>query len=106
MHQVRLTENLSLSQVIFGCMRIVESGISQDDLLKLVHKCLDLGIDTFDHAPVYGGYTCEKVFGDAVLRRDPALRSRMKLVTKTGIVIPGRKGNDRIYYDARKESIL
>ena len=106
MHQVRLTENFSLSQVIFGCMRIVESGISHDDLLKLVKKCLDLGIDTFDHAPVYGGYTCEKVFGDAVLRRDPALRSQMKLVTKTGIVIPGRKGNDRIYYDARKASIL
>ena len=35
MHQVRLTENLSLSQVIFGCMRIVESGISQDDLNAL-----------------------------------------------------------------------
>lgn len=106
MHQVRLTESLSLSRVIFGCMRIVESGITQDDLMKLVKKCLDMGVDTFDHAPVYGGYTCEKVFGDAVLRRDPALRDQMKIVTKAGIVIPGRKGNDRIYYDARKASIL
>lgn len=106
MHQVRLTESLSLSRVIFGCMRIVESGIPQDDLMKLVKKCLDMGVDTFDHAPVYGGYTCEKVFGDAVLRRDPALRDQMKIVTKAGIVIPGRKGNDRIYYDARKASIL
>ena len=106
MNQVCLTENLSLSQVIFGCMRIVESGISQDALMKLVKKCLDLGVDTFDHAPVYGGFTCEKVFGDAVLRRDPALRRQMKIVTKTGIVPGGRKGNDRVYYDARKASIL
>ena len=30
----------------------------------------------------------------------------MKIVTKTGIVPPGRKGNDRVYYDARKASIL
>lgn len=106
MRQVNLTENLSLSQVIFGCMRIVESGIGQDELMNLVKKCLDQGIDTFDHAPVYGGYTCEQVFGDAVLRRDPSLRKQMKIVTKAGIVTPGRKGNDRIYYDARKASIL
>lgn len=106
MKQVCLTENFSLSQVVFGCMRMVDSGLSQDELMKLVKKCLDLGIDSFDHAPVYGGYTCEKVFGDAVLRKDPALRSQMKIVTKTGIVIPGRKGNDRIYYDARRASIL
>lgn len=106
MKQVCLTENFGLSQVIFGCMRIVQSGISQDELMKLVKKCLDLGVDSFDHAPVYGRYTCEKIFGDAVLRKDPALRSRMKIVTKTGIVTPGRKGNDRVYYDARKASIL
>ena len=106
MKQVCLTENFSLSQVIFGCMRIVQSGISQDELMKLVKKCLDLGVDSFDHAPVYGRYTCEKIFGDAVLRKDPALRSQMKIVTKTGIVTPGRKGNDRGYYDARKASVL
>lgn len=106
MKQVRLTGDFSLSQVIFGCMRIVQSGISQDELMKLTKKCLDLGIDSFDHAPVYGGFTCEKVFGDAVLRRDPAMRGQMKIVTKTGIVPGGRKGNDRVYYDARKASIL
>lgn len=106
MKQVKLADDLSLSRVIFGCMRIVDSGMGPDALMGLVHACLDMGIDTFDHAPVYGGYTCEQVFGDAVLRRDPTLRSRMKLVTKTGIVTPGRKGNARIYYDARKASIL
>ena len=106
MKQICLTEKLSLSQVIFGCMRIVESGISQDELRRLVNKCIDLGVDTFDHAPVYGGFTCEKVFGDAVLRYDPSMRKRMKIVTKTGIVPGWRKGNDRVYYDARKASIL
>ena len=106
MKQVKLADGFSLSRVIFGCMRLVESGIAPEDLMKLVHACLDMGVDTFDHAPVYGGYTCETAFGDAVLRRDPSLRSRMKLVTKAGIVTPGRKGNERIYYDARKASIL
>ena len=55
---------------------------------------------------VYGGYTCEKIFGDAVLRKRPELRDKMQMITKAGIVCPGHYGNKTIYYNSTKEEIL
>ncbi|MDO4273870.1 MAG: aldo/keto reductase [Eubacteriales bacterium] len=106
MKKIKLSEDLELSQVVMGCMRIVDSGISGDDLLRLVEECLDMGVTSIDHAPVYGGYTCEKIFGDNVLRKCPELRSKMQLITKAGIVLPGREGNRTIYYKSTKEEII
>ena len=62
-----------------------------------------MGVTSIDHAPVYGGYTCEKIFGDAVLRKRPELRDKMQLITKAGIVCPGHYGNKTIYYKSTKE---
>lgn len=103
---IELSKSVELSKVVVGCMRIKDSGIQEDELLKFVHECLDLGVTSFDHAPVYGGYTCEKIFGDSVLRKEPQLREKMKIVTKAGIVLPGKNGNKVIYYDSSKEEIL
>ena len=97
---------MELSQVIVGCMRAKDAGMEGEEMLRFVEGCLDLGIDSFDHAPVYGGYTCEKIFGDAVLRKEPQLRKKMKLVTKAGIVLPGVEGNKAIYYKSTKKEIL
>ena len=33
---------------------------------KIVDLCLELGINTFDHADIYGGYQCEEVFGEII----------------------------------------
>ncbi|MDC7287806.1 aldo/keto reductase [Blautia schinkii] len=106
MKKIKLAEDLELSQVVMGCMRIVDSGISGEELLKLAETCIDMGVTSFDHAPVYGGYTCEKVFGDNVLRKRPDLRDKMQLITKAGIVLKGREGNQTIYYKSTKEEIL
>lgn len=106
MKKIKLSENLSLSQVVMGCMRIADSGLTETELLRLVEECLDMGVTSIDHAPVYGGYTCEKIFGDAVLRKKPELRKKMELITKAGIVCPGHYGNKTIYYNSTKEEIL
>lgn len=106
MKKIKLAEDLEFSQVVMGCMRIVDSGISGEELLKLAETCIDMGVTSFDHAPVYGGYTCEKVFGDNVLRKRPDLRDKMQLITKAGIVLKGREGNQTIYYKSTKEEIL
>lgn len=106
MKKIKLAENLSLSQVVMGCMRIVDSGISGDNLLKLVEECVDMGVTSMDHAPVYGGYTCERIFGDNVLRKNPGLRNKMQLITKAGILLPGKEGNKTIYYKSTKEEII
>lgn len=106
MNKIKLSPDLELSQVVMGCMRIVDSKISEEELLNLVEKCLDMGVTSIDHAPVYGGYTCEKIFGDAVLRKRPELRKKMQLITKAGIICPGREGNRTIYYNSTKAEIL
>lgn len=106
MKRIKLASDLELSQVVMGCMRIVDSGITEKELLNNVEECVDMGVTSMDHAPVYGGYTCEKIFGDAVLRKRPELRQKMEIITKTGIVLPGREGNKTIYYKSTKEEIL
>ncbi|MFD2214954.1 aldo/keto reductase [Metabacillus endolithicus] len=106
MEYIKLSEQVDLSKVVIGCMRIKDAGMEGEQLLQFVQECLDLGVTSFDHAPVYGGYACEKIFGDSVLRKDPSLREKMKLITKTGIVLPGLKGNKVIYYESSKEQIL
>ena len=54
MEHIALTEKLEFSRIIAGCMRTLDAGMDGDKLRAFVHGCMDLGIDTFDHAPVYG----------------------------------------------------
>ncbi|SFR40969.1 Predicted oxidoreductase [Marinobacter gudaonensis] len=55
------------------------------DLAAWIEQRLDEGVDTFDHADIYGDGECERLFGDA-LAAAPALRDRLRIITKTGIV--------------------
>lgn len=106
MKTIKISDSLEISKVVAGCMRAKDAGMQGDKFLKFVEECMDMGITTFDHAPVYGGYQCDQLFGDAVLRKKPELRNKMQIVTKAGIVLPGRNGNKNIYYDSRREEII
>lgn len=106
MEYVALSNNCELSKVVFGCMRIKEAKVDGNGLMHLVESCLDMGITSFDHAPVYGGYTCQQFFGDNVLRKNPLLRKKIKIISKAGITLPNKRGNKVIYYDSRKETIF
>lgn len=74
--------DLNVSQIALGCMRI--AGKTVDELEILVNKALDLGINFFDHADIYGGGKSEEVFGK-VLAKSPELREKMIIQTKCGI---------------------
>lgn len=106
MQYVTLSDSLRLSRVVAGCMRTKDAGLSGEELRTFVHSCLELGIDSFDHAPVYGAGACEQVFGDEVLKVEPSLRDQIKIVTKAGIILPGQRENRHIYYDSTKENLL
>jgi len=76
----------------YGCWRFV--GASVRDARARVEAALELGIDLFDHADIYGldhggsaAGEAESLFGK-VLAEAPSLRPRMLLATKSGIV-PG-----------------
>jgi predicted oxidoreductase len=87
--------DMNASEISLGCMRI--SGLSNQDILTLIHTSLDEGINFFDHADIYGGGKSEARFAEA-LDMNPHLREQMIIQTKCGI----RQG----YYDFSKEHIL
>jgi len=72
-----------------------------------VNLCLELGINTFDHADVYGSWKSEEVFG-RVLAQKSFKREDIVLFTKCGLNIPN-PGNPDIrikHYNTSKEHIL
>lgn len=88
--------NLTPSKVALGCMRIADKTI--DQIEQLVLAAIDLGINLFDHADIYGQGQSESLFGH-VLSRNTKIREKMILQTKCSIV-PGK------YYDMSKTHIL
>ena len=89
------TSGVIASEVSLGCMRI--GGMEPTALDQLVSTSLELGINFFDHADIYGGGRCEEVFAGAVKRLGIS-RDQMILQSKCGI----RKG----FFDFSKAHIL
>ena len=91
--------DLEVSEIALGCMRLFPK--SEEEVEEFVLKAMELGINFFDHADIYGGWNglpySEEVFGK-VLAKHPELRSKMIIQSKCGI----RQG----YYDFSKEHIL
>lgn len=73
-----------LSPIVAGAWRMAEWGMSVAQRVRWIEQCLDLGITSFDHADIYGHYTVEALFGEA-LAAQPSLRARLQLVSKCGI---------------------
>ena len=84
MNSINLTENFKISRIVQGHWRLNEWNKSPQELLKLSKQAFDLGITTFDHADIYGDYTCEQLFGNA-LALDTSFRKKIQIVTKCGI---------------------
>lgn len=107
MKRVHLTNDLTFSRIIHGLWRLADWNMSPQELLTFIETCLEMGITTFDHADIYGGYTCESLFGDA-LALNPSLREKIELVTKCGIklVHPNRPDHKIKSYDTSKEHIV
>ena len=81
---IKLGDDLEVSRIVHGQWRLKEWKMDTAGILGLVETMLDWGINTFDHADIYGDYTCEKIFGDA-LSRKTGLRNNLKIITKCGI---------------------
>ncbi len=88
-------QKLKSSAVVMGCMRIAD--MSDVQVASFVHAALEMGINFFDHADIYGQGQCEEKFG-SLLQAEPSLRDSLLLQSKCGI----RDG----FYDFSKEYIL
>lgn len=92
--------SLVTGKIALGCMRI--GHLSEQELYELIRTALDLGINLFDHADIYGDGACEELFG-RVLKAHPELRPGMIIQTKCDIVTAGQDGPR---YDTAREYIL
>jgi predicted oxidoreductase len=95
MNKIKLTDKLEISRIVHGHWRLTDWNLKAQELLKLTQQTIELGISTFDHADIYGNYSCEKLFGDA-LNLNKGLRKDIQIITKCGIKLisdkfPSRK---------------
>jgi len=80
--------------------------LNSSEMIKLMNACLENGIDTFDHADIYGGHTTEESFGKA-FEQSGIARQDIKLISKCGIKYPSEKRPIPIkHYDYSTDYII
>lgn len=84
MEYMKITEDLSFSRIIQGFWRLTQWDWDTKKLEELIQGCIDRGVTTLDTAEIYGFGECEVQLG-RVFARNPALRKKIQLISKTGI---------------------
>lgn len=108
MQRIRISpEGPEFSCISLGWMRLNEWHLNTNGIIRMIRESIDLGFTTFDHADIYGSYTCEEVFGK-VLAETPSIRREIEIVTKCGIkLISGNRPENTIHaYDTSKNYII
>jgi len=93
-----------VSEAIYGFWRWENEGTATTSKIeKTIALCLELGVNTFDHADVYGDSTIEEYFGQ-VIHRSAFKREDIVLFSKCGI----RRSADgkTVCYDTSRKHIL
>ena len=96
------------SRLVWGVMTwgVWGRNYSPQEMLSLISYGVEQDITTYDHADIYGHYTTENTFGQA-LSLQPALRQKIQLISKCGIklVTPNRAHHKIKSYDTSIEHI-
>lgn len=82
--------------IITGCMRLAD--FDKQRMNHFIHTSMELGVNFFDHADIYGGGKSEEIFGEAMKGDSSLRREDMIIQSKCGI----RNG----CYDLSKDYIL
>ena len=73
---------LAIPQLALGCMRI--TNLSKEEARTLIETALELGVNFFDHANIYGNGMCESHFAQS-LQMNSKIREKILLQTKCSI---------------------
>ncbi|MCZ4221915.1 aldo/keto reductase [Pedobacter rhodius] len=96
------------SKIIAGTMTwgIWGKDCNTKQMIELMNCCLENNITTFDHADIYGDYTTETAFGEA-LRDSKIDRNKIQLISKCGIQMLSEKRKNAVkHYDYSKSYII
>ncbi|MCW1402644.1 aldo/keto reductase [Novosphingobium sp. MW5] len=100
----RLLAGRQLNPFGLGCMGLTHGyGVppAPEDAAKVLEAALDLGVDHFDTANIYGAGRCETLIGNTLSHR----RSEFFLASKTGIMFDGPKRGTNCHPDAVLKSL-
>jgi predicted oxidoreductase len=103
-----MKKNNQFSRIISGTMTWGKWGkdLSSKEMDSLMHECLELGITTFDHADIYGGYAMEGAFGKA-FDGSTIKRDQVQFITKCGIQYVCESRNNKVkHYNYGKDYII
>ena len=102
-------ESIQFAPIIVGTMRLGEWGAKMNlaELEKFVEACLEMGLNDFDHADIYGHYSTESDFGK-LLKQNPSLRQKIQITTKSGVCLMTERKPEFLTntYNNSKEHIL
>ena len=95
------------SELVQGYWRLADWQMSPAERLSFLKQHIELGITTVDHADIYGDYSCETLFGEA-LALEPGIRDQIEIVTKCDIKLCSAKFPERRinHYDTSKAHII
>jgi len=107
MNKVNFTNNFGLSRIVHGQMRMGDWKMSVPELSSLMEELVEHGVTSFDHADIYGNYSCEAMLGE-VLNTNKGLRNKIEIITKCGIRLVSDKFPERKikYYDYSYDHIV
>lgn len=105
MKYVKLSEKVSLSNIVQGFWRLTDWNASDEEVAELISACVDRGVTSFDTAERYGFGMCEEYLGKA-LKLSGVNRSKIQIVTKTGISWSEPTDDSFGYYDTRYDRII
>jgi len=90
-------------------MRLGSWGVkfNTKQMQEFVEQCLELDINDFDLADIYGHYTTEADFG-SIIKNNSSLRKQLFLTTKCGIklITESRAAHQIKSYDSTKAHII
>lgn len=97
----------NFSPIIAGCMTWGVWGRDLDarEASRYIDQLVDAGVHTFDHADIYGDYTTEKRFGEA-MDRSSASRDSIQLISKCGLQLTRGRENRVKHYQYDREYIV
>jgi len=109
--QVHLTSSPSsplFSKVVYGIWRWDVPELDNATRNAIFKKCLSLGITTFDGADIYGGHTCEQLFGKVLAANPDVKRESIQIVTKCGICMTSKRHPEFEFnhYNTTKDYII
>ncbi|MBT8302395.1 MAG: aldo/keto reductase [Maribacter sp.] len=103
-----MTNITKFSKIIAGTMTWGRWGkqLQKKEFVNLMQHCFELGITTFDHADIYGGYTTEEDFGNA-FTDSKIKREEVQLISKCSIQMMSDNRKSIVnHYNYTKEHII